>query len=127
MDDVRDVTLGAPMAGDRPAVAAPSSTPSETGLRRAILGIAIGLSCVLGYFTTYALLVLIVLVAAYFGVRRRAIAVRFDLPAKLFLAAFSLLFISAVVTAQQPGDLFQPLHFAAMLFFICNPPAADAS
>ncbi len=117
MESLREVTLSAAVEPPRLDVATPVTSPTETGLRRAILGCAIGLSCVLGYFTTYALLILIVLAAAYFGVRRHSIAVRFDLPAKLFLLAFSLLFVSAVVTAQQPGDLFQTLNFAAMLFY----------
>lgn len=99
------------------ALPAPSLSSGETILRRAVLVVAIGLSCVLGYFTTYVLLVLIVLVAAYFWLRRSTIAMPFDLPARLFLGAFALLFISAVVTAQQPVDILQTLNFAAMLFY----------
>ena len=79
--------------------------------------VAVQIVEVLGYFTTYVLLVLIVLVAAYFWLRRSTIAMPFDLPAKLFLGAFALLFVSAVVTAQQPVDILQTLNFAAMLFY----------
>ena len=98
-------------------LAPPPLSPGETVLRRAVLVTAIGLSCVLGYFTTYALLLLIVMVTAYFWLRRTTIVTSFDLPAKLFLGAFALLFVSAVVTAQQPADILQTLNFAAMLFY----------
>ncbi|MDB5541953.1 MAG: hypothetical protein JWQ89_3680 [Devosia sp.] len=90
---------------------------SEALLRRAVLVVAIGGSCVLGYLTTYALLVIALAVFAYFAVRRASVQISFDQPAKLFLGAFMLLFVSAVVTARQPSDLLQTLNFSAMLLY----------
>jgi O-antigen ligase len=91
--------------------------PQETLLRRAILVVAIGLSAMLGYFTTYVLQLLMLAVAALFLVRRDRTAIPFDLPAKLFFTSFSLLFVPALVTARQPSDLLQTLNFASMLLY----------
>jgi O-antigen ligase len=91
--------------------------PQETLLRRAILVVAIGLSAMLGYFTTYVLQLLMLGVAALFLVGSDRARIPFDLPAKLFLVAFCLLFVPALVTAQQPADLLQTLNFAAMLLY----------
>jgi len=91
--------------------------PVETALRRTLLVLAIGLSALLGYFTTYALLVVLILVALYFIVRRTTIAVPFDGAARLFLFIFVLLFIAAAFTTRQPSDLLQTLNFAALLLY----------
>lgn len=91
--------------------------PVETVLRRAVLVIAIGLSALLGYFTTYALLVVLGLVALYFVARRASIAVPFDPAARLFLFCFVLLFIAAAFTMREPADLLQTLNFAGLLFY----------
>lgn len=117
MEDFRQTTTGTPQRVSALAGDLAPNPRLETGLRRAILAIAIGLSAVLGYFTTYIVQVLLLLVAAAFFVRRRSILVRFSLAARLFLLAFVLLLVPALVSLQQPADLLQTLNFAAMLFY----------
>ena len=100
-----------------PTLPGRGADPAETVLRRAVLVLAIGLSALLGYFTTYALLVVLVLVALYFVARRRSIPVPFDPTARLFLFSFVLLFIPAAFTMHEPADLLQTLNFAALLLY----------
>lgn len=107
---------GLPVA-DLPLAPLSPAAASEALLRRAVLVVAIGLSCILGYLTTYALLAISLAVFAFFAVRRATVKIGFDLPAKLFLGAFTLLFVSAVVTMRQPSDLLQTLNFSAMLLY----------
>ena len=107
---------GVPVA-DLPLAPLSPAAASEALLRRAMLVVAIGLSCILGYLTTYALLALSLAVFAFFAVRRSTVKIGFDLPAKLFLGGFTLLFISAVVTMRQPSDLLLTLNFSAMLLY----------
>ncbi len=95
----------------------PASVRVETALRRTVLVVAIGLSCLLGYLTTYALLILAALAAAYCLARYRAVRTQFGQPAWLFLAGFGLLLVSAVATARQPLDLLYLVYFSAMLFY----------
>lgn len=96
---------------------APATPPGETVLRRAVLIVAIGLSSVLGYLTAHALFLLIGLVFLYFALLQRGVRIDFELPARLFLAAFTLLFLSALATARQPTDLILVLGFAPMLLY----------
>jgi len=117
-DKAEAVTRAAP---DSLAIAelplAPATPRFETLLRRAVLVTAIGLSSILGYLTAHALFFLFGAVFVYFIVMQRAVRLRFELPGKLFIAAFTLLFVSAVATAKQPGDLVLVLGFSTMLLY----------
>lgn len=107
--------------GDRTSAGfPPGAAPierAEAGLRRAILVIAIGLSALLGYFTTFVLIFVIALAALYLLLRRDLIPVRLDGVALMFFAAFCLLFVPAVVTAREPADLLQTVSFVTMLAY----------
>ncbi|MBK8084980.1 MAG: O-antigen ligase family protein [Devosia sp.] len=101
-----------------PSRAIAATAPGETVLRRAILVTAVGLSCLLGYFTTYLLQVLLILVAGWFLLRRLSPAADFDTAARLFLVAFLLLAAGELVTLRHPADLLPLLNFATMLLYV---------
>jgi O-antigen ligase len=95
---------------------------AATILRRAILVVAIGLSCLLGYFTTYVLIGLLFLTSAWGALNWSRARAYFDsgvgrLPANLFAAAFGLLVISAVLTGLDGGDLWTLAGFSALLLY----------
>ena len=90
---------------------------AATILRRAILVTAIGLSCLLGYFTTYALLALLLATAIWAIIARVGPAPLLELPTWLFAGAFALLALSAVATGIEPGDLWVLAGFSALLLY----------
>lgn len=102
---------------DRIAAWADPRQLAATVLRRAILVTAIGLSCLLGYFTTYALLALLVAAAIWASLARVGPAPLRELPSRLFAAAFGLLVLSALATGLEPGDLWMLAGFSALLLY----------
>lgn len=94
---------------------------AATILRRAILVTAIGLSCLLGYFTTYVLIALLVLTALWSVLARSDGAVdplrSARLPTTLFSSAFGLQLLSGVVSGLEPADLWMLAGFSALLFY----------
>jgi len=90
----------------------------ETLLRRAILVTAVGLSCLLGYFTTYVVQLLLVLLAGWVVLRRWPLSAGLDRAAGLFSLSFLLLGVGEAVTLREPADLVPLLNFATMLLYV---------
>ena len=84
----------------------------ETALRRALLVVTIGLSCLLGYYTTPVLLVLmgLTLVFTWRGLK-------LDLPGRMFGAAFLLIAVSALFTTKSLADLLPFLGFSGLILY----------
>lgn len=86
-------------------------------LRRAILVVAIGLSSLLGYFTTYVLVALLVATALWAVLARVGTGTLRELPTLLFAGAFALLLLSAVLTGLDGTDLWTLGGLSSMLFY----------
>lgn len=95
---------------------------AATILRRAILVTAIGLSCLLGYFTTYVLIALLFLTAVWGAFNWTSAGPHTGpgsgrLAANLFATAFGLMLVSAVLTGLDGSDLWTLAGFSALLLY----------
>jgi O-antigen ligase len=100
----------------------PPLPPFETLLRRAVLALVLVLPCLLGFLTTYLLLLaaLAALVWLLLPRQRAESALRLDLAGRLFLAGF--LGLAAVIAvdalaAGRPRDLLYALDFGMLALY----------
>jgi O-antigen ligase len=103
---------GAPASESAAPTVVPGPGRVETGLRRAILVVAIGLSCLLGYYTTPVLLVLMAL-ALPFTFR----AMPLDTAGRMFGAGFMLLALSALFTTRSMADFLPFVGFGGLILY----------
>lgn len=99
----------------------PSSAAAWPGLavplRWAILLCVLPLAAILGFVTTYLLLLLGLAAVLVLAGAPRLLAFRFDGPARLFLAAFLALAVLFAITARRPEDVLLAFNFIAFLFY----------
>ena len=92
----------------------------ETLLRRALLTLTLVLPCLLGFLTTYVLLLLLLVTLVHLLLRRGERALRLDLAGKLLLAGFAglavLIALSATLTGR-PHDLIYALDFGMLILY----------
>jgi O-antigen ligase len=87
----------------------------EAGLRWALLAVALVLPCLTGFATSYVLIALAALAAAYVFARR--IEMIFDAPAKVFLGAFLAIALLFSLSARQPADVLFAVNFIAFALY----------
>lgn len=107
--------MDAPLEGGPPRIRLPADPARgrvETALRRTILVVTIGLSCLLGYYTTPIALVLMG-TTLVFTWRH----LPFDIAGRLFGLAFALLSLSALFTTNSIGDLLPYLGFGSLILY----------
>jgi O-antigen ligase len=105
------------MPSEAAAPAAGGRQPTGRALRAALLILALTLTCVIGFATTYIMALLAIAAAGYWLYRRREMAWVFDTPAKLFLGAFLVLAALFALTAEAPADALSAFNFTAFLVY----------
>ena len=96
---------------------------AESMLRRALLGITLVLPCLLGFLTTYVLLVLLLVALAYLviaGRRTTASTLRLDVTGWWLLGGWLILAVVNTIdslAAGQPRDIVYAIDFGMLLLY----------